>query len=152
MFHVGFSRMFHVGLSNRLRTMSLCPSADTRALSLRLFSEIASVYMSQGRDPGGQKLASRSLDRLIVDSLLPQYETHFRFSSRESLLTDVLDRIITYLICLACSTYWNDLLKYLPKNVVCFNELKQTTFSSHQLIILLSNNVKYVWIKFQTIW
>ena len=54
--------------------MSLCSilPADTRALSLRLFSEIATVYLNQGQfEQVYQKVTSKPLEEIITQILLP---------------------------------------------------------------------------------
>ena len=61
--------------------------ADTRALSLRLFTEIASVYLNEGQfDTPQQKVSSKPLDEIISQVLLPQWVI-------VSLLVNVLFRV-----------------------------------------------------------
>ena len=48
-------------------------SGDSRALSLRLFSEIASMFLNQQQFDGGtHKASTKKLHQLITDTVLPQ--------------------------------------------------------------------------------
>nr|XP_034324271.1 serine/threonine-protein kinase ULK4 isoform X2 [Crassostrea gigas] len=50
-------------------------NGETRALSLRLFSEIASVYLNQEQYAGGEKKMNvAGLHKIITERLLPQFE------------------------------------------------------------------------------
>lgn len=50
-------------------------NGETRALSLRLFSEIASVYLNQEQYAGGEKKMNvTGLHKIITERLLPQFE------------------------------------------------------------------------------
>ncbi|XP_062580885.1 serine/threonine-protein kinase ULK4-like isoform X2 [Saccostrea cucullata] len=50
-------------------------NGETRALSLRLFSDIASVYLNQEQYAGGEKVMNvAGLHKIITERLLPQFE------------------------------------------------------------------------------
>lgn len=51
----------------------LISTGETRALSLRLFSEIASVYLNQEQYAAGEKKMNvAGLHKIITERLLPQ--------------------------------------------------------------------------------
>ncbi|XP_048734641.2 serine/threonine-protein kinase ULK4-like isoform X2 [Ostrea edulis] len=53
----------------------LSQNGETRALSLRMFSEIASVYLNQEQYAGGEKKMNvAGLHKIITERLLPQFE------------------------------------------------------------------------------